>query len=262
MEYALITGATSGIGYALAECFAKDGVGLVLVSSNLGHLRRTKEKLEKKYDTLIEIYEKDLSVPESADELYQEIKERQTPITFLVNNAGFGLLGATDEIDLAKDERMLTLNMLTPVKLTKLFLQDMERRSRGYILNVASTGAFQPGPYNSTYYASKAFLYSYSRAIRVELKEKGISVSTLCPGTTGTHFFERAGTKTPFFAMKPERVAAIAYAGMKKQKDVIVPGFMNQVLRAVPQGIKLMAVAKMKKKQAARKEGKQNGKKN
>lgn len=252
MEYALITGATSGIGYALAECFAKDGVGLVLVSSNQEHLRQTKEKLEKKYDTLIELYEKDLSVPGAPEELYQEIRSRQTPITFLVNNAGFGLLGATDQIDLVQDEGMLTLNMLTPVKLTKLFLPDMERCGRGYILNVASTGAFQPGPYNSTYYASKAFLYSYSRAIRVELKEKGISVSTLCPGTTGTRFFERAGTKTPFFAMKPERVAAIAYEGMQKGKDVIVPGFFNQVMRIVPQNIKLAAVAKMKKKQAGR----------
>lgn len=88
MEYALITGATSGIGYALAECFAKDGVGLVLVSSSLEHLRQTKEKLERKYDTLIELYEKDLSMPQAAEELYQEIKERQTPVTFLVNNAG------------------------------------------------------------------------------------------------------------------------------------------------------------------------------
>ena len=228
MEYALITGATSGIGYALAECFAKDGVGLVLVSSSLEHLRQTKEKMEQKYDTLIELYEKDLSLPQAAEELYQEIKERQTPVTFLVNNAGFGLLGATDEIDMAQEERMLQLNMLTPVKLTKLFLPDMERRQRGYILNVASTGAFQPGPYNSTYYASKAFLYSYSRAICKELKEKGIVVSTLCPGTTGT----------------------AAYAGLRKERDVIVPGALNQVLRIVPAGVKLNAVAKMKKKQA------------
>lgn len=145
---------------------------------------------------------------------------------------------------------MLQLNMLTPVKLTKLFLPDMERRQRGYILNVASTGAFQPGPYNSTYYASKAFLYSYSRAICKELKEKGIVVSTLCPGTTGTGFFVRAGVKTPFFAMKPERVAAAAYAGLRKERDVIVPGALNQVLRIVPAGVKLNAVAKMKKKQA------------
>ena len=250
MEYALITGATSGIGYALAECFAKDGVGLVLVSASLEHLRQTKEKLEQKYDTLIELYEKDLSMPQAAEKLYQEIKERQTPVTFLVNNAGFGLLGATDQIDMTQEEQMLQLNMLTPVKLVKLFLPDMERRQRGYILNVASTGAFQPGPYNSTYYASKAFLYSYSRAICKELKEKGIVVSTLCPGTTGTGFFVRAGVKTPFFAMKPERVAAAAYAGLRKERDVIIPGALNKVLRIVPAGVKLNAVAKMKKKQA------------
>ena len=90
-------------------------------------------------------------MPQAAEELYQEIKERQTPVTFLVNNAGFGLLGATDQIDMTQEEQMLQLNMLTPVKLVKLFLPDMERRQRGYILNVASTGAFQPGPYNSTY---------------------------------------------------------------------------------------------------------------
>ena len=150
---------------------------------------------------------------------------------------------------------MLTLNMLAPVKLTKLFLQDMKKRGRGHILNVASTGAFQPGPYNSTYYASKAFLYSYSRAIHLELKEKGIIVSTLCPGTTGTKFFERAGAKTPAFAMSPRKVAEIAYRGMRKGKDVIVPGTVNQLLRLVPVNIKLAAVAKMKRKQA----GEQNG---
>lgn len=250
MEYALITGATSGIGYALAECFAKDGIGLVLVSSNMKHLKQAKEKLEAKYDTQIAVYEKDLSVPEAADELYPEIKEKSLPISYLVNNAGFGLIGATDTIDLKQDERMLTLNMLAPVKLIKLFLPDMEQRGRGHILNVASVGAFQPGPYNSTYYASKGFLYSYSRAIRVELKDKGIAVSTLCPGTTGTRFFERAGAKTPAFAMSPEKVAQIAYRGMKKGKDVIVPGVVNRLLRPVPVGIKMAAVAKMKRKQA------------
>lgn len=271
MEYVLITGATSGIGYAFAECFAGDGYGLLLVSSNKERLLKTKEKLLKKFDVSIEIFEQDLSRPEAAEELYRKIREQKKHASFLINNAGFGLLGAADEIDMEKEERMLTLNMITPVKLTKLFLQDLKEQEertedfnvqskrrrgkniRGRILNVASTGAFQPGPYNSTYYASKAFLYSYSRAVRYELKKKGVSVSTLCPGTTGTGFFERAGTKTPGFAMPPEKAAAYAYRRMKKGKDVIIPGLLNRFLRVIPVNVKLAGVAVMKEKQAKNK---------
>lgn len=268
MKYALITGATSGIGYAFAECLAGEGCGLLLVSSNLAHLSEAKNKLLKKYDVSIEVFEQDLSRPEAAEELYRKIRERNIHPSILINNAGFGLLGAAEEIDMEKEERMLTLNMITPVKLTKLFLRsikeeeespqaiDAEKKSRrgknirGCILHVASTGAFQPGPYNSTYYASKAFLYSYSRAVRYELKKKGIIVSTLCPGTTGTKFFERAGTRTPGFAMPPEKVAAYACRKMKQGKDVIVPGFLNKCLRVVPVPVKLAGVAVMKERQA------------
>ena len=252
MEYALITGATGGIGYAFAECFAKEGYGLMLVASDRGRLVAAKDRLLQKYKVPIRVYEQDLSSPKAAEELYKKIQDGQQ-ITFLINNAGFGLLGATDKIDMEKEEQMLTLNMITPVKLTKLFGQDMLKRKRGYILNVASTGAFQPGPYNSTYYASKAFLYNYSRAVRCEWKKRGVSVSTLCPGTTRTRFFERAGTKTPVFAMTPERVAAYAYRKLRKRKDVIVPGCLNQLLRFVPVSIKLAGVAVMKERQAAKK---------
>ena len=173
MEYALVTGATSGIGFALAECFAKDGIGLLLVSSNKEHLMKTKEKLLQ-YHVPIELYEKNLADLGAAEELYTEIKESGRKITYLINNAGFGLLGRTEEIDMKREEKMLVLNMITPVKLVKLFLTDMKKEGHGFILNVASVGAFQPGPYNSSYYATKAFLYQYSRGVRYEAKKSGV----------------------------------------------------------------------------------------
>ncbi|MGN1176777.1 MAG: SDR family NAD(P)-dependent oxidoreductase [Roseburia sp.] len=250
MEYALITGATGGIGYALAECFAKDGKALVLVSSNMEHLKKAKEKLLANYNVPIEVCEKNLTGERAAEELFLQLKERKIKITYLVNNAGFGLLGKTEEIAMDKEEAMLILNMMTPVKLVKLFLPEMKRAGCGYILNVASVGAFQPGPYNSSYYATKAFLYHYSRGVRYEAKKSGVSISTLCPGTTGTDFFKKAGTKTPKGAMTPEQVAVYAYRKMKKKKDVIIPGFWNRMARFVPSGIKLRVIAIIKERQA------------
>ena len=116
MEYALITGATGGIGYALAECFAKDGKALVLVSSNMEHLKKAEEKLLANYNVPIEVYEKNLAGERAAEELFLQLKERKIRITYLVNNAGFGLLGKTEEIAMDKEEAMLILNMMTPVK--------------------------------------------------------------------------------------------------------------------------------------------------
>ena len=250
MEYALVTGATSGIGFALAECFAKDGIGLLLVSSNKERLEKTKKKLLQHYQVPITLYEKNLSDLAAAEELYAQIKESGRKITYLINNAGFGLLGQTEEIDMQKEEQMLVLNMITPVKLVKLFLADMKREGHGFILNVAPAGAFQPGPYNSSYYASKGFLYQYSCGVRYEAKKSGVSISTLCPGTTGTDFFRKAGTKTPKGAMTPEQVAVYAYRKMKKKKDVIIPGFWNRMARLVPSKIKLRVVAFVKERQA------------
>lgn len=252
INYALITGATSGIGYELAKIFAANGFGLVLVSSHAERLHSTKAQLQEKTDVPIHIFAQDLSRLGAAQQLYESVKQAQLPISVLVNNAGFGLVGATHEIDLAQDERMLILNVISPVELCKLFLADWaavgqaKQAKRGKILNVASTGAFQPGPYTSTYFASKAFVLSYSRAIRYEAKKLGVQVSTLCPGSTKTRFFDKEGMPTPAMAMSAERVARIAFRGLMRNREVIVPGILNQLARPLPMKLKIAAIARMK----------------
>lgn len=246
MKFALITGATSGIGYELAKLFAKNEYGLILVSSSQDHLDNVKKKLQGHYSTPIYVIEQDLTQIGAAYEVYQKVTKEQVPVIVLVNNAGFGLVGATNEIDLKQDEQMIIINTLNLVILTKLFIAEMYKCGQGKILNVASTGAFQPGPYTSTYFASKAFVLSYSRAIRYEAKSKGVQISTLCPGATRTNFFVREGTVTPTNSMTAEKVAQIAFSGLMKNKEIIIPGLKNRLLQLFPTKIKMISVARMK----------------
>ena len=248
MKYALVTGATGGIGIAISRVLARKGYGIVMVSSSWHHLVQAEKNMKKRFPkTSIYTIEEDLSQKNSAKHLYSKIKEMGLVIDILVNNAGKGLIGTTEKIDIKKDEELLYLNMVTPTLLCKMFLKDMYTRKRGSILNVASTAAFQPGPYNSTYFASKAYLYSYSRAIRHEAAIHGIKVCTLCPGTTETKFFEKEGIKTPAWAMSAVKVAEYAVDGLEKNKAVIIPGRTNRIFRIIPAEIKLMAVALLKK---------------
>jgi len=246
MEYALVTGGTSGIGYELARCFAADGYGIVLVSSNETNLNSVKEKFQKEFDIRVQTIVQDLSRPKAALMVHSQIKEMGIYVTALVNCAGFGTVGPTDKIDAQKDEAMLQLNVISLVEMCKLFLPDMYRAGNGGILNVASTGAFQPGPYTSTYYASKSFVLSYSRAIRYEAARHNVNVSTLCPGTTRTEFFKKEGMKTPFYAVSAKSVARYAYRRYNKNREVIVPGIMNKLMRILPIKIKVAGIAKMK----------------
>ena len=168
-------------------------------------------------------------------------------VDVLINNAGFGMVGAAHTLDMEKEEQMLQLLVVTPTQLCKCCLRDMYKRGSGKILNVASVGAFQPGPYTASYYASKSYLYQYSQAIRLEAKKQGVQVCTLCPGSTRTHFFEKTGAKTPIWAMSPERVAKEAWEGLNADKAVVVPGMINRLLRLVPAQIKAYGVALLKK---------------
>lgn len=246
MEYVLITGATSGIGFDLAKCFAKDGYGVIIVSGDHQRLIGAKARLEDEFNIKVLSYQQDLGRIGAALELYNRIKEEKLNITMLVNNAGVGLVGATDEIDLQQDESMMILNMINIVELCKLYISDMYKIGKGRILNVASTGAFQPGPYTSTYFASKTFVLSYSRAIRYEAKKKGVQVCILCPGATKTNFFNREGTKTPRSAMSSEKVARYAYKGLMKNKDIIIPGVANKIQKFIPENLRVCVVAKIK----------------
>lgn len=253
MKYALITGGTSGIGFAMAGEFLERGYGVIIASSSRKNLAIAKRKLEVKKSKIVKntryiiTIEQDLSVPDGAEKLYHKAKSMGVDIEILVNNAGFGLMGGTESIRIKDDKRMIQLNVTAVVCLCKLFLRDMYENGRGKILNVASTGAFQPGPYTSTYFAGKSFVYSYSRAIRQEAAKRGVVVSTLCPGTTRTKFFEKAGQKTPIWAMSAEKTAKIAVDGLMKNKGVIVPGVINNILRIVPSGVKMYFVEMLKK---------------
>jgi len=246
MKYVLITGGTSGIGFELAKNFARDNYGVVIVSSNNERLQKAKQKLENEFKITVLTYQQDMGKLGAAIQLYNRIKEDNLDISILVNNAGVGLVGPTDKIDLQRDESMMILNVINLVELCKLFISDMYRQGNGKILNVSSTGAFQPGPYTSTYFASKAFVLSYSRAIRYEAKEKGVQVCTLCPGATKTNFFVQEGTKIPRSAMTAEDVARYAYKRFMKNKDITISGFVNRITRWFPVKLKMMAIAKMK----------------
>ena len=253
MKYALITGGTSGIGFAMAGEFLERGYGVIIASSSRKNLAIAKRKLEVKKSKIVKntryiiTIEQDLSVPDGAEKLHHKAKSIGVDIEILVNNAGFGLMGGTESIRIRDDKRMIQLNVTAVVCLCKLFLRDMYENGRGKILNVASTGAFQPGPYTSTYFAGKSFVYSYSRAIRQEAAKRGVVVSTLCPGTTRTKFFEKAGQKTPIWAMSAEKTAKIAVDGLMKNKGVMVPGVINNILRIVPSGVKMYFVEMLKK---------------
>lgn len=248
MEYALVTGATSGIGIAVSRVLARKGYGIIMVSSSEKHLVQAQKSMAKRFpETKVYTIKEDLGQKNSAKNLYRKVKETGLTIDILVNNAGKGLIGTTDKICIKKDEELMYLNMVTPTILCKLFLRDMYKRKKGSILNVASTAAFQPGPYNSTYFASKAYIYSYSRAIRYEAARHGVNVCTLCPGTTDTKFFEKEGIKTPAWAMSAIKVAEYAIDGLEKNKAVIIPGKANKFFCIIPSELKLMAVAFLKK---------------
>jgi short-subunit dehydrogenase len=247
MENVLITGGTSGIGYALARIFAANKYNLILVSSNYENLKIASQKLQTEFPVTINIFEQDLSELRAAEKLYTRLKAENINVDILVNNAGCGLVGATEKINFCDDEKMMVLNMISLVELCKLFLPYMYEKQHGSILNISSTGAFQPGPFTSTYFASKAFVLSYSKAVRFEAERYGVRVCTLCPGATQTNFFAREGTDLPKTAMSADEVAEYAYRQLMKNKSVFIPGFINRVMQAFPTDIKMLAVAEMKK---------------
>jgi uncharacterized protein len=228
-QTALITGASSGIGYELAILFAKDGHNLVLVARNQNKLTLIKKELCEKYGVQVKIIVKDLSLTYSAIELFDEINRSNIKINIIVNNAGIGCNGLFHEIDIEKDLEMINLNTLSLTYLTKLFVNEMIKEGGGKILNVASTGAYQPGPYFAVYYATKAYVLSFSEAITNELKNFGIKVTTFCPGATKTKFSKRAGKVDSAFAMDADVTAKIAYNAFKRNKKIVVPGIGNKL---------------------------------
>lgn len=243
----LITGGSSGIGLELAKRFAADGCELILAASNEERLLKVKNMLTQKYSVRVTTYAIDLARQGMAEKLYEIVKADGHEVDILINNAGMGTIGAAEKIPLEKDKALMVLNMMTPVVLTKLFLKDMYKRKSGSILNVCSIGAYQPGPYTATYYASKSFLLSYTKAVRFEAKQHGVRVCALCPGTTDTRFFTRADSKTPKGAMSAEKVAAYAYKHFWRGKAEIIPGISYRLMKLCPVSVKTAVVAWVKR---------------
>jgi short-subunit dehydrogenase len=230
---ALVTGASGGIGYELCQQFAKNNYDLILVARDEEKLKKYAEEFKKNHNTKSTIILKDLSSATAADEIYQQLKHEHMTVDVLVNNAGFGSYGKFSETDLKKELSMIQVNVVTLTHLTKLLLPGMLTKKSGKILNVASTAAFFPGPLMAVYYATKAFVYSFSQAIRQELKDTGVSVTVLCPGPTRTGFEKGAdlGSSKLFkkASMNAKTVAEKAFQGLMANKPLVIPGIRNKI---------------------------------
>lgn len=243
---ALVTGASSGIGRALAELFAADGHELVLVARSTDVLSALAAELAERHGARAHAVPADLAVRDAPAVIAEESVALGLQITHLVNNAGFAVYGPFTETDGERERDMIRVNVEALTALTKIFVPGMVTRGRGRILNVASTAAFQPGPNMAVYYATKAYVLHFSVALAMELEGTGVTVTTLCPGPTRTAFASRAGmTGSRLFAggrgMDVARVARAGYDGMRRGEGIVVPGTGNKALalatRLVPRGV-------------------------
>lgn len=244
---ALITGASRGLGLALSFEFAIRGFDLILAARDKAALDAAAADIKEKHGVKVFVYPSDLSVPHAAYELYGRIKKDGVAVSVLVNNAGIGACGESIKIGRERETDMMNINIGAATELTKLYAAEFSDSRLGGILNVCSVGAFQPGPYTASYYASKAYLYSYTLALRTELKGTGVSVTALCPGSVDTGFFGAAGSQTPKGAASAEKVAAYAYKKFMQNKATAIYPFKNRLALLVPKRIRSAFIAKMKK---------------
>ncbi|MEG7363930.1 SDR family oxidoreductase [Pseudomonas citronellolis] len=238
-RYALITGASSGIGLALAEALARRGQALILVARQRDALESIAYELTQRFgvDVLFRIC--DLSEPLQLSGLLHELEQSGRQIELLVNNAGFGSGGAFVEQDWSREQEMIELNVLALARLCHAIGGQMARSGGGQILNVASVVGFMPGPWMSNYYASKAYVLHLSEALRSELKRHGVKVSVLCPGPTRTAFFRNASVEAARLdgsklMMSPEEVALITVKALRRNKAIIIPGWRNRLMAWSP----------------------------
>lgn len=249
-QWVLITGGSAGIGHELAKVFAAHKFNLVLVARNEARLKQVADELRTAHGIETKILLKDLALPTAPQEIFDALRE--TPISVLVNNAGFGWRGAFAEGDLHQNTLdMMHVNMDSLVTLTRLFLPSMLARKSGRIMNVASTAAFQPGPFSNIYFATKAFVFSFSTALSEELNDTGVTAAVLCPGPTQTEFFERAGMtnyRKGAVMMDSSVVAQIGYNGLMRGKRIIIPGVLNKVTARIARCMPTRFTAKIVRK--------------
>jgi uncharacterized protein len=236
MPTALITGASSGIGLELATVAARRRHDVVLVARNRERLESVARGLSEEFGVRAWAIEKDLARPSAAAELEAELSSRGVQVEVLVNNAGFGVYGPFAETSIEDEIAMIEVNVAAVTRLTKTFLRGMLERRHGGILNVASTAAFQPGPVMAVYYATKAYVLSFTEALASETEGSGVRVTALCPGPTRTAFQKRAGfrpiplLRRPLVGTDPAAVARAGWDGLERGKRVVVPGMTNKLL--------------------------------
>ncbi|MGH2642981.1 MAG: SDR family NAD(P)-dependent oxidoreductase [Chitinophagaceae bacterium] len=254
MSTALITGASNGIGLELAKIHASKGDNLVLVARNVSKLNELKNELENLYKINVHIIVKDMSVPDAAQEVYNGTTAQNISINYLINNAGFGDFGLFYTVEWDKAYRMINLNITSLTQLTYLYLKDMINMGSGRIMNVASTAAFQPVPTMSVYSATKAFVLSFSEAVNNEVKDKGVTITALCPGPTSTGFrtaaaMEKSGLFKDGKSAGAKEVAEYGYKAMMSGKPVAIHGiknlFMARAANLLPHKIVINTTRKM-----------------
>ncbi|MEJ7736466.1 MAG: SDR family oxidoreductase [Chitinophagaceae bacterium] len=234
-QFALVTGATSGIGYELAKLLARDGYNLILVSRSGEDLERVTQEFSSRYGTTVMPMAKDLFEPEAPFELYNEVKEKGITINVLVNDAGQGVYGLFVETDIRRQLQIIQLNISALTSLTYLFLKDMVARNEGKILQVASIVSEVPSPLQSVYGGTKAFVLSFTQALINELKDTDVTLTALQPGATDTDFFAKAGAQNSKIVedkskmSDPADVAKDGYEALMKGDDKVVSGMKNKL---------------------------------
>jgi short-subunit dehydrogenase len=235
-ETALVSGASTGIGFELARVLAANGHPLVLVARDREKLAAAAERLQDEYRVPVSALGKDLSDPGAAEDLWSDLSKANLTIDILINNAGVGAYGEFQSMPLQEIERMQTLNVMTLTNLTRLALPGMLARKHGRILNVASVVGYQPGgPRMAVYYATKSYVLSFSKGLAKELDGSGVSVSALSPGLTKSSFEQKAGASgTVLYKLVPQMdartVAVAGYRGMMRGRKVVLPGFITKIL--------------------------------
>lgn len=232
---ALVTGASSGIGKEFARVLAREGHDLVLVARREAEMQALATELDDKYGAKALVVAADLAEPGAAEHIHDVVSAAGHEIEVLVNNAGLGGAGRFTTTDVAVDRQMLAVNVVALTELTKCFLPQMLARRRGRVLNVASTAAFQPGPFMAVYYASKAYVLSFTEALAEELAGTGVTATALCPGVVPSGFQEAANMRedAPLLrspgAKPPDVVAEAGYRGMMRGRRIVIPGVLNKV---------------------------------
>ncbi|MEJ7589277.1 MAG: SDR family oxidoreductase [Ferruginibacter sp.] len=233
-QYALVTGGTSGIGYELAKLLAKDGYNLLIVARNQEELNKTTRDLQAAYNIEVVTLSRDLFDKKAPFEIYDQVIAKGLQIDILVNNAGQGQYGEFIDTDLEKEMDIIQLNITSLVALTKLFLRDMIARKSGKILNVASVASKIPGPLQSVYHGTKAFVHSFTEAIRNEVKDSGVTITSLLPGATATDFFNKADMLNAKNVQDgkladPAEVAKDGYNALMNDDDMVISGLANKI---------------------------------